>query len=62
MPEYTAFKDDVYALCLKHKNQSFSKAKFFEASAQEISKSVEVLCYTCTRDQIHYPIRCYHRP
>lgn len=60
MPEYTAFKDDVYALCPKHKNQSFSRAKSFESTAQEISKSAEVLCYTCTREEKHYT-QCEHQ-
>ena len=60
MPEYTAFKDDVYAVCTKHKNQSFSRAKFFETTAQEISKSAEVLCYTCTREERHYA-QCEHQ-
>lgn len=60
MPEYTAFKDDVYALCPRHRNQSYSKAKFFETSAQEISESAEVLCYTCTREDKHYAL-CKHQ-
>jgi hypothetical protein len=60
MPEYTAFKDDFFALCLRHKNQSFTKARFFETSALEISNSAEVLCYTCTREEKHYT-QCEHQ-
>jgi len=60
MPEYIAFRDDVYALCPRHKNQSFSRAKFFDAKAQDISRSTEVLCYTCTREDKQYA-ECEHQ-
>jgi len=60
MPEYIAFKGYPYALCPRHSNQSFSRAKFFETTAQEISKAAEVLCYTCTREERHYA-QCPHQ-
>ena len=60
MDEYTAFKGDVYALCTRYKNQSFSKATWFKTTAEEISKSAELLCHTCTRDEKHYT-ECEHQ-
>lgn len=60
MEEYIAFKDDRYALCTRHRNQSYHKAKFFENTAQEISKTAEVLCYICTGEEKHQT-RCEHK-
>lgn len=60
MPEYIAFENDAYALCPRHSNQSFTRANFFKTTAEDISKSAEVLCYTCTREDRHYA-QCKHQ-
>jgi hypothetical protein len=60
MSEYVAFKDEVYALCPRHNNQSFSRAKWFKTTAKEISKSAELLCYTFPREEKHYT-KCEHQ-
>lgn len=60
MPEYIAFEDDAYALWTRHSNQTFTRAKFFETTAEDISKSAEVLCYTRTMEDRHYA-QCKHQ-